>query len=178
MNWSRQFTLVGVSLACWGLVLPVSVLEGSQPSNRASSVGPLAGDVELDRHGTLHGRVVNVQRVPVAGAMVVVADANREVARTSTDALGRFSVGGLAGGVYRLTIGGRASKFRVWVSRTAPPGASLAARIVIGEDVIRGQTPLGEFLTSDVVLISALVAAMIAVPVALHNADRSKPASP
>lgn len=177
-NWSRPITFVCASLACLGLILPGSALQAAQPVRAPSPGNPLASDVELDPEGSLRGFAINVHGVPVAGAPVVVFNADREVARTSTDALGCFSVDGLRGGKYQVTIGRYARLVRTWAAGTAPPNTKRGAMIVVGDNVVRGQMCLKDFLCSDCVIITALVAAMIAVPIAVHNSDRKQPSSP
>ena len=177
MNWLRPFTLVCVSLACLGMILPASVLEAAPLAGRASPRRPVLSDVELDAKGTLRAIVINAQGIPVAGTPIVVYQGSREVGRTSTDAMGWFSIRGLRGGTCQVTVGRHAVRLRTWAARTAPPKTKRAALIVVGDGVVRGQRPLGEFLCSDCVLVTALVAAMIAVPIAVYNSD-GKPSSP
>ncbi len=183
MNLSHPFTLVSVGLACLGLLLPISVLEAAQVGSLAADHQPMRpgqppiSDVELDTQGSLHGVVVNAHEVPIASVPIVVFRGDREVTRTLTDAHGRFSVAGLQGGSLRLAVGRGTSLLRAWAARTAPPGASHGVRIVLADDVVRGQTPLRDFLCSDCVIVAALVAAMIAVPIAIHNSNRG-PSSP
>ncbi len=51
--------------------------------------------------------------------------------------------------------------------------------MVVGSEVVRGQMPLEDFFASDAVIITGLVAAMIAIPIAVHNSGgKDKPASP
>ncbi len=169
---------------CFGMLVPVSALEAATVSDIAGSGRPMVEDVELDRHGTLHGTVVDVQNVPIAEATVTVLHNDREVARARTDPSGRFLVVGLRGGSYRVMANHRvmaslgARQFRAWAADTAPPGASGTVRISVGDDVVRGQIPLKEFVFSDCVLLTGLTAAMIAVPIAVYSTNRGSPASP
>ena len=185
MNWSRLFTSLTVGLASCGLLLPVPLLaDGLLPSEStgrvpAASRVPSISNVELDVDGSLRGIAINVQGVPVGRTEVLVQAPRQAAARTSTDALGCFAVKGLNGGMYQVTAGRQVVLIRAWAAGTAPPKTRRSALIVVGDDVVRGQQPLGEFLTSDAVLISALVAAAIAIPVAVHQANkRRSPASP
>ena len=68
--------------------------------------------------------------------------------------------------------------FRIWAARTAPPMASRVAVITIGDDLVRGQRPLGESLTSDGLILVGIVGAMIAIPIAVHQSNRGGPSSP
>jgi hypothetical protein len=49
--------------------------------------------------------------------------------------------------------------------------------VVVGSDVVRGQMPLECFCASDAFVITAMVAAVIAIPIAIHN-NGGTPASP
>ena len=170
-----------VGLSCIGLVLPASALEAASPvaaaSRREAAPQPrkLAADVELDPAGGMHGLVVNAHGLPVAGVPVVLGHMGCEAARTHTDAAGRFYVGRLRGGTYQLAVGEQGRLLRVWAAHTAPPASSHVARIVVGDDVVRGQMPLEDFFDSDAVIICGMVAAMIAIPIAVHNSGPSSP---
>ncbi len=166
-----------------GLILPASALEAAQAAGPAAAPPPLAqrvkllGDVRLDGSGQMHGWVVSGQGTPLADVPVVLSRAGRQPARTRTNQMGRFRVGPLRGGSYSMLVGRHAVVARAWADKTAPPGAADVALIVCGDDVIRGQMPLEEFFASDAVIICGMVAAMIAIPIAVHN-SRSRPSSP
>jgi hypothetical protein len=51
------------------------------------------------------------------------------------------------------------------------------ALLVVGPDVVRGQMPLECFCSSDEFVVSLMVAAMIAIPISVHN-NGGRPASP
>jgi hypothetical protein len=121
---------------------------------------------------------MNVRGVRLAGEVVVLRQSGLERGRTITDARGRFWFGGLRGGIYRVVAGGRSLLVRAWAAETAPPAAGKVALLVVGPEVVRGQMPLEEFFASDAVVIAGMVAAMIAIPIAVHNSGRDKPASP
>lgn len=181
MDCLRTLKTVSIGLSCIGFILPASVLEAA-PANTsaairtaASQTAQLASDVQLDRGGHLNGVVLDAQGAPVAGAVVTLRQVDRQLARTRTDASGRFRAGPLRGGTYQLQVGGRARLVRVWAANTAPPAASDVALIVAGDGLVRGQLPLEEFCASDAVIIVGMVAAMIAIPIAVHN---SRPRSP
>jgi len=123
----------------------------------------------------MHGLVVNVDGVPLANQAVVLSRAGGEPVLARTDGQGRFRIERLGGGMYGLSVGGRGRMFRAWVAHTAPPAASDVALIVVGGDVVRGQMPLEEFFASDAVIIVGMVAAMIAIPIAIHNSEPSSP---
>jgi len=177
MRLSRLLAWACVVLATVGLILPAPLAQGAQPFAGTLSNGTSAGDIELDRDGMLHGVVVNVQGVPVAGMSVLVRNAAGEVTAVETDAMGRFSVA-VPGGTCRLSTGGFTREFRTWVAGTAPPRSRQIAAMVVGGDVVRGQMPMGDFFRSDAFLLTALVSAAIAIPIAVHNSKSRAPSSP
>jgi len=172
-----------VGLSCLGLILPTSILEAAPPA--ATAVRPegpprpqsRVGDVALDAAGYLLGQVVDRQGLPVADRPVALGQMGRQIARTRTDAFGRFRVGPLRGGTYHVSVGRHGELVRAWVARTAPPAAGDVALLVVGDDVVRGQMPLEQFFASDAVVICGMVAAAIAIPIAL-NSSHSEPCSP
>ena len=170
-----------VGLSSVGLILPGSSLEAvSVPA--AATASPvfappvqLFGDVELDPLGSMQGVVVDARGVPVGDQTVMLRQSGRELARAESDAQGRFRFGPLRGGTYQLWLGKQARSVRAWAANTAPPAARNVAMVVVGGEVVRGQLPLEEFFASDSVLLVGLVAAVIAIPIAVHN---SRPRSP
>ena len=134
--------------------------------------------MELDAAGRLQGLVVDVQGLPVTGAEVMVRQADRPLLKCYTDQQGRFSTGPIRGGTYHLLVGARGSVVRVWRPNTAPPAAKEMALIVADTNVVRGQMPLEDFLSSDVVVGAALIGAIVALPIILHNSGSKTPASP
>jgi len=178
MDHVRTLKALCVGLSAVGLLVPPSVVEASTPANLATVPKPvvkLVADAELDSLGFLHGRVFSARGVPAAGVTVVLRQTDRELARTDTDALGRFRLGQLRGGTYELSVGAQGRLVRAWAANTAPPAAGDVVVILGDGEVVRGQMPLEEFFASDAVLLIGLVAAMIAIPIAIHN---SKPSSP
>lgn len=160
--------------ACIALILPTPALEAASPPVTHEDRTDMqsrkwADDVTLDRAGCLHGSVVDAQGVPVAGAEVVLRQLGREVGRACTDPGGRFLAGPVRGGMYQLSVGEHGRLVRAWAANTAPPASKRAALLVAGSDVVRGQMPLEEFFASDAVIIGGMVAAMIAIPIAVHN---------
>ncbi len=198
MSRLRPFARMCAGLACLGTILPTSALPAAVPTGgdwdnpppNGRSVGEPSritsvGDVELDPAGSLRGVVVNVQGVPIAQAEVVVRQADRQVARTETDAQGCFLADNLRGGIYEVAIGRYTRQFRTWAARTAPPNTKPFALIVVGVepwraelDVVRGQRTPGELFASDAVILTGLVGAMIAIPIAVHQSKRRGPTSP
>ena len=184
MNPLRVLTAFAVGLSSLGLILPAPILKAAPPVRAARTtqlVEPQAksiSDVKLDATGYLHGMVVDSQGTPVANATVVVNRGKRDLAKVSTNSLGRFSAGPLGSGTYLMKSGGQSWAVRAWTDKMAPPSARQLALLITGSEVIRGQMPLEDFFASDAFVITALVAAMIAIPIALHNSGSKTPASP
>ena len=184
MNPARVFTAFAVGLSSLGLILPASILNAAPPvpvAPTTRAVEPPAksiSDVKLDAAGYLHGMVVDLQGTPVAKATVIVSRGKRDLAEARTDSLGRFSVGPLGRGTYLMKSGGQSRAVRAWTPIMAPPSAGQLALLITGSEVIRGQMPLEDFFASDAFVITGLVAAMIAIPIAIHNSGSKTPASP
>jgi hypothetical protein len=163
-----------VCLSCLALLLPGPWLQAAGPPaavDGARTLGanaPNVSDVELDGAG----------RLPLAGARVMVCQGTREMVAVTTDGLGRFAVGPMRGGSYLLKSGGQGKTIRAWRSMTAPPLAKPLAVMIVGDGIVRGQMPLEDFFASDAVVVAGLVAAMIAIPIAVHNSGSKRPASP
>jgi hypothetical protein len=181
MNPLRRLKAFCVALSCLGLILPPSVLASGPPwavagpGSRAPQPAKLVRDVALDPAGSLHGLVADVQGVRVAGAEVVLRRPGGTPIRTHADRQGRFSFDQLRGGVYQVSVGRQGGLIRAWADQTAPPAAQNVALLVVGDDVVRGQMPAEEFFASDAVIITAMVAAMIAIPIVVHNSRPSTP---
>jgi hypothetical protein len=103
---------------------------------------------------------------------VAVIRQGQEIARTQTNAEGRFAVQGLTGGVYQVATPVGAATYRAWSPRTAPPAATQAITIVPDETIVRGQFGTGAlgWLANPWVL-AGIVAAAIAIPLALDDDD-------
>jgi hypothetical protein len=132
-------------------------------------------DVALQPNGVLRGQVLDGQGRPVANGAVVVAQQGQLVTRTLTDEQGRFAVAGLRGGLYQVVTAQGGGVYRVWTAEAAPPVAKSAALIVNDETVVRGmqdgcQGGVLGFLGNPLVL-AAIVAAAIAIPLALDDDD-------
>ena len=69
------------------------------------SAGATVGDInaQLERPGTITGRVIDPNGAPVNGA-AVSANSNSGWGNTTTDADGRYTVGDLGAGDYRIEV--------------------------------------------------------------------------
>jgi hypothetical protein len=139
-----------VMLACLA-VLPACCL-AAEPAQPAASSAPIVQDVALARGGLLQGQVVDSQGLAMKAVPVSVWYENNQVATTVSDEQGRFSVGGLRGGVHQVSAGQGAGVYRLWTAEAAPPTAANGTVVVPGQAIIRGQNgyPVRSILQSPV----------------------------
>jgi len=132
-------------------------------------------------------QVVDQQAMPQADVPVTLLAGEQQLAVARTDHRGFFAFRGLRGGVYQLTSADGVSAYRVWAPGTAPPSCQPAALVVAGTDLVRGNCCGGfarnccawlRFQLANPVVLAAITATAIAVPIALHNAGKEGPASP
>lgn len=175
MNGSTVVKSLMVLLAVAGFCLPQAAFAVDGPSSKV----PHLIDVALLDGGLLVGQVVDAQGTVLKKTPVSVYRQGQEVAKTRTDDRGYFAVRGLGGGIYQVTAAEGHGIYRLWAPGHAPPAARKGVLVVAGRDTVRGQGPLlgslGMGLGSPLI-IGAVVAASIAVPVAVHNSKR--PSSP
>lgn len=154
------------------MVMPNSLVlaaDGPKTPGPAERVRPVVDDVALSREGVLEGVVVNGSGATVAGTDVSIMQENKEVAHAKTAKDGRFTVPGMRGGVYRISSGSGSGTFRLWSQDAAPPVARQLAMVVADANVVRGQMPLNKLFTTQAFVITTIVAAAIAIPLAIHN---------
>ena len=96
-------------------------------------------DVVLSPDGTLAGQVVDSRNRPRGGTIVDIHRGRRVVARTRTDADGRYAITDLPGGLYQFRVGDSQTLVRAWAAGTAPRGADSLLRVVADAPVVRGQ---------------------------------------
>ncbi|OHB70027.1 MAG: hypothetical protein A2V70_18425 [Planctomycetes bacterium RBG_13_63_9] len=171
-----------MGLAVVGFCLPQSLL--AAPPGQM----PAAVDVTLGEGGVLAGQVVDPQGSALAGASVSLWERNRQVAATTTDRNGCFSVSGLHGGVYHVAAAGRHGLYRLWNPGMAPPSSRQGTLLVAPGQTVRGKDcglgnlglPRGGalcFWLSHPCVLAGIAAAAIATPIIIHNTDKP-PASP
>ncbi|MBN1854823.1 MAG: hypothetical protein JW829_18970 [Pirellulales bacterium] len=159
-TWIQEMAVV---TACLGMVLPPMAM-AAPPLPRTTP------DIALQQGGVLTGQVVDAQGIPQAKAPISIRQAGVEVSRVTADKEGHFKTSGLHGGVFHLVTTDGQAMYRVWTEGTAPPAAQKDALLVTG-NVVRGQWfGGGSWLTNPWVL-SAIVAAAIAIPIAVHDND-------
>lgn len=164
-----------VALATLGLCLPQPLLAGSVTPKT------VATDIALQKDGLLVGQVVDALGKPVAGTQVTLAAQGKPLAATKSTPEGYFAFKGLRGGVYQVVTEEGYGVYRAWSPGTAPPAAKKVALVVSGDDVVRGQegNPPWKVLLANPLVIGAVVATAVAVPVAIHNANQHhRPSSP
>lgn len=162
------------------------------PTSASPAVKPLSVvDVALDASGALNGQAMSSQGQPLAHAPVTLDDGTRQWQAT-TNADGAFRFDGVHGGSYRIQSGNQMQLCRAWKAGTAPPSANRAVMVVDGQPTVLGQycgSPVGcgtpvcdglsgcKELLRNPLVIGGIIAAAIAIPVAIHNADDDDPAS-
>jgi hypothetical protein len=107
------------------------------------------------------------------------------VATTTTDAAGRFAVQRLRSGVHQVIAGENQALYRFWSPGTAPPSAQVKA-VVYMQPATTSQPNVpvtytdGEegglkMVLANPIIIGAIVATAIAVPIALNNSHHASP---
>ena len=122
------------------------------------------------QEGKLIGQVLTAAGAPVRGKLVSVQQNGQEVARATTDELGRYEVRGLNNGVYQMVTAEGGAVYRVWSGDVAPPSAQPGALMVTGQPV-RGQLGGGGLLSNPWVLGGIAAAAIIGPISATQNDD-------
>jgi hypothetical protein len=141
-------------------------------------------DVALRNGGVLIGQVVDKANLPQPRVPVAISDISQQLAVGQTDERGFFAFRGLRGGVYQVAAAEGCAAYRVWAPGTAPPTARPAALVVAGQDLVRGNICsdaigwAGFCFCSKPLVMGALVATAVAVPVIIHSENRTKPVSP
>lgn len=180
MKTTKFFQGAVIALASIGLMLPApSVMAATSAKTNVQSVDVSTFDIGLQKNGAFTGRVVDHTGTPAKNAEVVVRQGSKEVARTTTDAEGRFAVNGLRGGAYEVSSGKTVGSYRVWQSDVAPPSAKEQALLVLGENGTRGQ--FGAAGGGVVLIAAAVIASIIISAITLdrvNSIDDKIPASP
>ena len=174
------------TLATLGVI--VAPMYGGEPPVAMTHTSESLLDVALDPTGDLQARLLNTASDPLAGRRVEVVKNGQVIAHAETDELGRLTIPGLTGGVYQLRTANTTCVFRVWTNTAAPPSAVTNVAMTETGIVVRGQgacdcgsctsctgtAPVG-FAPAEPIMIAALLAAAIAVPIAVHNSGSDSP---
>jgi len=144
-----------------------------------ATINPLIADVVLRDGGVLLGQVVHSDGTPAAGVPVSLRSGNEQLVPNVTNERGYFAFSGLRTGTYQVVTPAGVGTYQAWNAQIAPPSAQPGALIVLAGDTVRGQHQPGPFanLFARPLLLGGLVAAAIAIPIAVANAQR-EPASP
>lgn len=142
-------------------------------------------DVELGSQGQFAGQIVGAQGQPIAGATITLSSQGMQL-QTVSNTQGQFQFSGLTGGTYHLEADQSGQLCRLWKNGTAPPKANGQMLLVqqdgpvaLGQNCgtpvcgspVRGGTSRAKRLLTHPLVIGGLIAAAIAIPVAIHNAD-------
>lgn len=182
MSTFQSFQWMLATSACLVWILPASRLDAANPAVRTASLRPAAGgmvvDLALGRGGQLAGQLLDSSGRPFPDELVVVQNVSGGQRREArTDSQGQFVVAGLGGGVVQLTGAGTSLLCRCWTHTAAPPAAADRVLLIAGEEVERGQRPIGDLFLSQPILLGLIIAAAIAIPIALYNSRDDDSAS-
>lgn len=167
------------------VIQPQLLLAEPLPSTGKLSVRVV--DVALGANGTLRGQLLDRQGRQLPVTQILITNGH-QTWKTYTNGQGHFRLEGLVGSTYQLQAAGQTQIVRAWAEGTAPPQALEALLLVHDNAVVLGQNCGSPVCGSRVCaakhplanpyIIGGLVAAAIAIPVAIHNADDDDPASP
>jgi hypothetical protein len=172
-SWWRICRRITVALACLGWLLPAPPSSASDQT-LAPGPRPALWDVRLDEQGTLQGQLIDGALRPLAERRVTLSQAGQTMAVVPTDDRGLFRVPLVRGGVYQLSVGAAAATIRVWTPQAAPPAAVQHLVLMDAPPVVRGQQPLSALLMNPLV-IGAVIAAAVAIPLAVHHNHHESP---
>jgi hypothetical protein len=176
--WARLLTWT----AMLGVLMPVPATNCAEPrlAGGAQPARETIVDATLTQSGSLRGVVYSAQGTPLEGVDVLVMTIDGQGVRSRTTAGGEFAVDGLKGGVYQVVAGHGSQVVRAWAEGTAPPAAERQVLIVSDPNVALGQWEPGTFgyflqeakyTLSNPLVVGGIIAAAVAIPVAIHNAD-------
>jgi hypothetical protein len=158
-----------------GILNPALQVQATPPAR------PHVPDVRLDRQGLFHGIVVDGQGQTVPATQVKLERVNQQQEAVTapsiatTDARGGFVFRELSAGTYRLETSSGIFVCRIWTHKAAPPAAASSLLVVNDAQIERGQRPMQEIFRSDPLLMAAIVAAAIAIPIAVHKSQDDSP---
>lgn len=172
MNSARVIKGLAVGLAVLGFCLPQPLLAAQVAQGKAVI------DLELHKGpqgDTFMGQVQDQQGTVQANVPVALYGGGQKLAQTKTDRNGYFAFGNLRGGVYQVATADGVGAYRAWTPGTAPPSAQQGALLIAGDDLVRGNWHHNggrlKFWLSHPCVIAGIIAAAVAIPVAIHNAD-------
>lgn len=160
-------TLVPLSCLTW--LFPAGSLVAAPQSPKKPSTVQIH-DLRLDNNGGLGGQVVNASAAPIQDSKLELRQNGKVLATTASDRTGTFSFANVRPGVYQVVVNQGGVACRVWSHDAAPPAAKEKLLIVSDPAVMRGQQPARALLTNPL-FVGVVVAAAIAIPLAVHNAN-------
>ena len=175
MRTSGSFGSVGRPRSCWRA--PVGCFLTLHGGGGAGRDPPRSRDEDrrlrhcLGAQGRVARKGLGRSGTGAAGAAGCSAQAGRETRQVVSDDQGCFSVEPVHGGACHVVSADAASVCRCWAANTAPPSAAEQLTLVSQQRVERGQSPVHELYTP--ILVSLVVAAAIAIPLAVHNAEKA-----
>lgn len=161
MKLGRKTNAFIVGLACFGLLMQTTPSFAGPPARAESSsakvkmedvpatssekpapkkvVQPAAIDVAMAKDGTISGRVLDADQNGLAKSEVSIRQGKMEIAKTVTDAEGRFKIVNLKGGVYVVAANRGFGLFRFWTAKSAPPKSHDQVLLMSNSVVVRAQ---------------------------------------
>ena len=172
MNFARTIKGLAVGLAVLGFCLPQPLLAAQVAQGQAVI------DLELQKGpqgDTLMGQVQDQQGTVQANVPVALYGGGQKLAQTTTDRNGYFGFSNLRCGVYQVAAADGVGAYRAWTPGTAPPSSQRGALLIAGKDLVRGNWHHNcgrlKFWLSHPCVIAGIIAAAVAIPIAIHNAD-------
>ena len=163
-SFVKQVRRTVIVLSVFGMLCP-SITIANEPLTSALKVH----DVQLTENGKLPIVVVNAQGKPQPNVTFEITRAgDAECITGVTGEAGEYQVEGLKGGVYQIRTDQGLCACRVWTHQAAPP-TSAKSLLLVNDRVVRGQRPISELFRSDPILMTAIVAAAIAIPIVIHQ---------
>ncbi len=169
LNWLKG---TAIALAAIGTVLPAPQLQAADGKSplKVEVTEAKVLDITMSQEGAFAGRVIDFSGSAVADAEVVISQGNREIAKTTSDESGVFSVSGLKGGVYDVRSGNTAGQFRIWTATAAPESSKEQALVVLGKNGTRGA--IGGMGGGTIILTAAVIASLIIAGVSLDRLNK------
>ncbi|QDT53296.1 hypothetical protein Pan44_13120 [Caulifigura coniformis] len=139
MTRLRTLRFAMVVTAGLGVAAPHCLLQAGEKPVAAKKAAPKVADVTLTQNGALAGAVVSEAGSPVDGAIVTLTKEGKPVAKTTTNAKGKFALASVRSGSYELKAGHTTRLVRLWNSDVAPPASAENATLVMDSTTVRAQ---------------------------------------
>jgi len=138
MTRLRTLRFAMVVTAGLGVAAPQCLLHAGEKPAAAKKAAPKVADVSLTQNGALAGAVVSEAGKPVDGAIVTLTKEGKAVAKTTTNAQGKFALASVKSGSYELKAGQTTRLVRLWNADVAPPASAPKATLVM-DSTVRAQ---------------------------------------